>query len=267
MYHKLHVNFDYKEAKVKELINSLDTDNKELTSEIFKKAKRESATDIVIKTIKKLLVTNNLHPGDKLPSEMEISQSLGVSRGSVREAMKILSAYGIVSIKRGDGTYISDNTDGILFDPLLFRLIINSNDINESKEMREMIELGIIKLAIENATEDDIKSLEEIHLYTLKVVNEKLMTVDVAIETELIFHTALGKATGNKMIQTIYNFVMELYIPNIYRNISADKFGAKAVDCHGPIIEAIKKRDIKAGEEAIKHSVEAWKYIYDNFKS
>lgn len=229
------------------------------------KAKRESATDIVINTIKKLMISNSLHPGDKLPSEMEISQSLGVSRGSVREAMKILSAYGIVSIKRGDGTYISDNSDGILFDPLLFRLILNSNDINESKELREMIELGIIKLAIENADENDIKALEEVYQHTLKMVENNLLTAEVIIETELMFHTALGKATGNKMIQTIYNFVMELYVPNMYRNFNNSRYGIESIECHRPIIEAIKNKDLKAGEKAIKHSVDVWKSFYNNY--
>lgn len=248
-------------------INDNDTENKEASSEIFVKASRESATDVVIKSFKKLLITNVLRPGDKLPSEMEISQSLGVSRGSVREAMKILSAYGIVSIKRGDGTYIADNTDGILFDPLLFRLIVKSNDINDSKELREMIELGIIKLAIDNATENDIRLLEDIYNYTVRLVNENLMNGDAIIETELMFHTALGKATGNKMVQTIYNFVMELYVPNIYKNIIHDRFGVEAVECHRPIIEAIKNRDLIAGEEAIKHSVDTWKYLYNNYKA
>ncbi|MGB4438130.1 MAG: GntR family transcriptional regulator, partial [Sedimentibacter sp.] len=124
---------------------SNNNENAELV-DIFKIEKREVATDIVVKTIKRLLITKKLVPGDKLPSETELSQMLNVSRGSIREAMKTLSAYGIVKIKRGDGTYIADTTDGILFDPLLFRLIISQGDVNELKELREMIELGIIKL-------------------------------------------------------------------------------------------------------------------------
>ena len=61
---------------------------------LFTAVKRESAVDIVINNIKQLLIDRRLLPGDKLPSELEISEGLGVSRGSVREAMKILSAFG-----------------------------------------------------------------------------------------------------------------------------------------------------------------------------
>ena len=61
---------------------------------LFKATKRESAVDIVVNSIKQLLADKKLLPGDKLPNELEISEGLGVSRGSVREAMKILSAFG-----------------------------------------------------------------------------------------------------------------------------------------------------------------------------
>lgn len=229
--------------------------------DIFKIEKREVATDVVVKTIKRLLIAKRLVPGDKLPSETELSQMLNVSRGSIREAMKILSAYGIVKIKRGDGTYIADTTDGILFDPLLFRLIINHGDANELKELREMIELGIIKLAIQNATEEDIERLEKAYNYTAKKINSGEFEDEVLIETELMFHTALGKATGNKLIQTIYNFVMDLYVPNIYKDKRDEMFGQEALLCHRPIIDSIICKDLEKGEKAIKHSVEVWKHL------
>lgn len=70
-------------------------------NELFKKDKRESAVDIVVNNIKQLLIERKLKPGDRLPSELEISEGMGVSRGSVREAMKILTAFGLVDIRVG----------------------------------------------------------------------------------------------------------------------------------------------------------------------
>jgi DNA-binding FadR family transcriptional regulator len=233
--------------------------NKNHGIDIIQIAKRESATEIVIKNIKRLLTTNEIHVGDRLPSEMEISQKLSVSRGSVREAMKILSAYGIVNIKRGDGTYIANTIDNILFDPLLFKLIVNSKNINELRELREMIELGIIKLAIKNATEEDIMSLEKSYEFTRKELDKEDLNDEVIIENELMFHTALGKATGNKLIQTIYNFVLDLYIP-------IKIFAKEALSSHRPIIDAIINKDIKAGEDAIRSSVYVWKNL-NEFKA
>ena len=77
-------------------------------SNLFEASKRESAVDLVVNSMKQLLMERTLKPGDKLPSELEISEELCVSRGSVREAMKILSAFGLVDIRVGNGTYVCE---------------------------------------------------------------------------------------------------------------------------------------------------------------
>ncbi|MGI5888583.1 MAG: FadR/GntR family transcriptional regulator, partial [Oscillospiraceae bacterium] len=98
-------------------------------SDFFTYSKRESAVDVVINSIKQLLIDGKLKPGDKIPNELEISQGLGVSRGSVREAMKILSALGIVDIKVGNGTYVRSKPDSELLDSLLFSYYITNPNI------------------------------------------------------------------------------------------------------------------------------------------
>ena len=74
--------------------------------ELFRANKRESAVDFVVNNIKKLLVEQKLKPGDRLPNEVEISEAMNVSRGSVREALRILTAFGLVESRVGTGTYI-----------------------------------------------------------------------------------------------------------------------------------------------------------------
>ena len=69
----------------------------------------------------RLLIDRRLLPGDKLPSELEISEGLGVSRGSVREAMKILSAFGLVDIKVGNGTYVCESPGHGLIDSDVYK--------------------------------------------------------------------------------------------------------------------------------------------------
>ena len=88
---------------------------------LFKAPRRMSAVEMVIENIKELLLTKQLKPGDKLPNEMDLAKSLSASRGSVREAMKILASFGILEIKRGDGTYISDSTSKTAIDHILFQ--------------------------------------------------------------------------------------------------------------------------------------------------
>lgn len=235
-------------------------DNEEVASLFGNQySKRQSATELVMDSIKKGLVKKTLKPGDKLPSETELAEALHVSRGSIREAMKILSAYGIVEVKRGDGTYISNTSEGSIFDPLMFKLIIGQSTFGELKELREMIEIGIIRLAIENAGEEDISDLEESYDFAKNMIQEGKYEDDVIVKAELMFHTALGRATKNKLVQIVYNYVMDLYIPNIYKDKSDEKFGDEALSTHRPIIDAIINKDIEGGEEAIKYSMQIWK--------
>ena len=82
------------ERQNRDIISLLEKDNK----------KKKTATDVVIDKIKSLLLAKELKPGDLIPPENELANAMNVSRGSVREAMKVLSAFGIVEIKRGNGT-------------------------------------------------------------------------------------------------------------------------------------------------------------------
>lgn len=235
--------------------NEIVEDNNILNIE----TKRLTATEIVILNIKNQIISRALQPGDKLPNETMLSKEIGVSRGSIREAMKILSTNGIVEVRRGHGTYIADSTDRIVLNPLLFKLIMSQKNINELRELREMIEIGIINFAIRNRTQEDIEVLEAAYIYMEEKYKDLEYFDEVIVDCELRFHYALGKATKNKLVQTIYNVVLDLYIPNIYKSKLDKRFVREALECHRPIIDAIKERDIQKGESAIKHSVDIWK--------
>ena len=123
-------------------------------SNLFQATKRESAVDIVVNSIKQLLMDKKLLPGDKLPNELEISEGLGVSRGSVREAMKILSAFGLVDIRVGNGTYVSESPDSNLLDSLLFTYFVTNPDVNNLYEFRQIFETDIVELVIDHFDEN-----------------------------------------------------------------------------------------------------------------
>ena len=110
-----------------------------------------SAPDHVIDQIKELLLAGKLRPGDRLPSEFELASGLGVSRGSIRAAMKALEVCGVVDIRRGDGTYICDHVNTKRFNPLVFSLALLGPDIAQLAKFREKIELDILELIIKDS--------------------------------------------------------------------------------------------------------------------
>ena len=220
--------------------------------------KRQSAVDIVIDKIKELLIREQLKPGELLPNEHRLSESLGVSRGSIREAMKILSSFGIVEIRRGDGTYISSSANQRMFDPLLFGMLLSAGGHEDLIELRRILEIGIIDAIIERATDDD---LELLHAQYRELECEITAGDDVETlsQCDLGFHYIMASITKNKMLENIYHFVAEMFAPTMS--------GDYALEPHRLIIEAISKRDKSLAENAIEKHTEVWRGLMANKSS
>ena len=161
-------------------------------SNLFQATKRESAVDIVVNSIKQLLMDKKLLPGDKLPNELEISEGLGVSRGSVREAMKILSAFGLVDIRVGNGTYVSESPDSNLLDSLLFTYFVTNPDVNNLYEFRQIFETDIVELVIDHFDENGAqrKALKK-NLDELEALIRANADTDTIFKKDMEFHHIL----------------------------------------------------------------------------
>ncbi|HTP58575.1 MAG TPA: GntR family transcriptional regulator, partial [Spirochaetia bacterium] len=103
---------------------------------------RASAVDTVIHKIRELVKSGQLKPGDRLPNETELSKAFGTSRGPIREGVKALVALGVLDVRRGDGTYISESSARTAVDQLLFQLLLSKAEQKELRELRSMMELG-----------------------------------------------------------------------------------------------------------------------------
>ncbi len=225
---------------------------------VFESFKKESAVDLVISNVKNLLISNKLNPGDKLPSEPELCKNMSVSRGSLREAMKILSAFGIVDIRRGDGTYITKTDNKIKFDPLLFSLIKSNADMNKYAELRKMMELEIVKLIVKNANEESIDNISRKYNEMEAAMKQGVMNSKIYAEYDLMFHAALGHATQNVLIEIIYNFVMDFFTPSIQHSHEIQTTGLNALRLHKKILDALIEKNMEKATIAIEESIDAW---------
>jgi DNA-binding FadR family transcriptional regulator len=228
---------------------------------LFSEHKRETAVDFVINNVKNLLITKKLIPGDRLPSESELCKSMAVSRSSLREAMKILSAFGIVEIKRGDGTYIAQADNKVKFDPFLFSLIQSQPDIKDLAELRGLMEHSIVRLIIENAGEEDIKNIQKAHSNMETVIARGVFTPQEISYCEGLFHNALGRATKNKLVEKIYGFVMELFDPSIKRTHENEKTGLSVLRIHKNILDSLVEKDYEKAYKAVEESIVQWQKL------
>lgn len=225
---------------------------------LFCANKPKTAVEIIIDSIKTLLITKQIRPGDKLPTEIELAESLQISRGSVREAMKILSSFGIVTIKRGDGTYVSENMTKGLFDPLLFQMILTDFDKEKLLELRELMEIGMMKIVIEQASDEAIRNIREVHEKMVHAVESKRASSRELAQLDSDFHTAVAHSTNNPLIQKIYNFVMEIFLPSLETSVIRGEHGKLSIQLHQNILEGLEKRDLEKTIAAVKLSIEQW---------
>lgn len=169
-------------------------------------------TSIVQQVIDRLtyaMIYKELRPGDRLPTEMELAASFGVGRNSIREAIKILVSFGVLDIRRPEGTFVASGFSDKMINPLLYGIILDQSDSMDSlKELREWVDFGILELALEKAEPEDLFQLEEQLNKLLKEIDggdvEKIFIADDH------FHEAISTAAHNSLLGQIAKLVRTL---------------------------------------------------------
>lgn len=210
---------------------------------------RPTAVGLVVDKIKELLIQQKLKPGDLIPSEQILAEKVGVSRGSVREAMKILSAFGVVEIRRGSGTYISNASNRKLFDSLLFQLLVQPRDYTNLIEIRSMMELYIVRLIVEKASDDELHQLNTILEHFEESLSNPYATDGQTNALDLTYHRMMGACCHNPLLDNMYHFIVDLFTPTINSRTSG------TAEIHRNLQDALNNRDLdKALEVMMEHN-------------
>ncbi|OON86277.1 hypothetical protein BXO88_08340 [Oribacterium sp. C9] len=214
---------------------------------------RLSATQKTINELKEYLLSDEAKIGDKLATEKEVCERLRVGRGTVREAFRNLEAEGYLSIKPGKGAFIvrkSQNDN----DALVSWFTKNRGRIQDYVEFRNIIEPAAARMAAERATDEDIRTLTDIHETFIETSmlmdDEKLAYLDEE------FHTTIMKMTGNEVMEMI-NQSMNKKIMNFRFQTFKIRHNVKnAIEAHGKILRAITDRDADVAEMYMKRHIE-----------
>ena len=154
--------------------------------------------------VKTMIIQSGMKPGDRLPTETELAELFGVSRSTLREAMKFLRAENVVVIRQGSGTFVSAGT-GIGEDPLGLHLTNQENLLYNLFETRMLIEPQIAGLAVERATPEDIRNLE---LMVAEMEQIQINSKETA-EMDVRFHTAVAECTHNDVLIRVVPIINE----------------------------------------------------------
>src|SRR5437870_1218229 len=123
--------------------------------------RRAAVTDEIVAALVSLILDRGLRPGDKLPSERELMVHLSVGRSSLREAIRTLGALGMVEVAVGSGMYVADGGTSALTRPLSWGLLMGGQSTRDVIDARRVIEVELVGLAAERATEEDLAAIAE----------------------------------------------------------------------------------------------------------
>ncbi len=204
----------------------------------------------IIDSIKTDLITGKLSSGDKLPPERDLARQFGVSRTSIREALRTLEILGVIESIQGSGNFITGNYTKSLTESMSMMFLLQQFNSLQISELREALETKAALLAVENITDEQIKRLEEI-------VGEMAVTEDenknVALDSEL--HYTIAAASHNSIIIQILKILEELiniYIKDRRKEILSNRDNVfRLQNIHEKIVHSLKARDSKATHEAI----------------
>jgi GntR family transcriptional repressor for pyruvate dehydrogenase complex len=159
---------------------------------------RERLIDRAAEAIKDHILTNELKGGDRLPSELELARSLGVSRNVIRQAVSSLEMLGVVSVARGRGIYVADLADTDVFRQLAAWIDTSELDNDEYVEVRSIFDRGVFELIVKNASEAALDRIGAIARSLQAASGEE----DIRrLHDE--FHQACLEASGNRFLKTL----------------------------------------------------------------
>lgn len=217
----------------------------------FETVRRDKVYEGVAKQIERLIL-KKLQPGDKLPSERELAESLGVSRSSIRDAIRSLELMGMVEPRQGAGTIVREPSPDSMVNPLANALKRKEDLIGELFDFRKMLEPQLAARAATRVSSDAISEMEVI----LERQEEKLHQGESAVVEDSEFHYAIALAAGNSVVLKVLDTLMDLLRDSRERSLQVEGRPQKSLAGHRRILAAIKRRDAHAAKVAMRRHIE-----------
>lgn len=214
---------------------------------------RPTVTDQIVERITAFILDTKLRPGDKLPSERDLMARLGVGRSSLREAIKTLSAIGIVEVQIGDGMYVSGGQAAVLTKPLSWGLLVGSHSTREVIEARRVVEVELIGLAAARLTPADLEEIATLWA----AMRAHAGDAEAFAEADQALHLAIARAARNTVLYHILDTLRHIIRIWIYKTFSEYPDRQSVFDEHSAIFAALAARDPDAARCAMAAHLDA----------
>ena len=217
-----------------------------------------AVTDEAIGKIKEMIVSGALLPGDRLPKESDLAAQLGLSRNSLREAVRALSLLNILDVRQGDGTYVSSLEPQLLLEAVTFILDFHQDDtVMQAFQVRGILEPAATALAAQRITEPELADLGRL----LDELGDNPSVEDL-VASDLEFHRRIAAASGLPLLCSLLETISGPTVrARIWRGITQEEAVQRTVAEHRSILEALSFHDTEAARAwAVVHiaSITRW---------
>lgn len=227
----------------------------------------ESVVQQVINKITDAIVSGELKPGDRLPPELELIEAMHVSRNTLRAAVQTLRAYGVLEVRRPEGTFVCDSFSPQMINPMIYRVILARQDSQELIGLRKILDMGISKLVIQQGLSKErtakLEALYEALVRELRAAEPNLETI---AEADLRFHDGIARATHNELAVALNDLLQDLTTESRLRSIRRifdNNDSEYLVRVHRKHLDALEKKPGSDIEEALEYSYIYWKESFD----
>ncbi len=197
-------------------------------------------TDEAIEKIKDMILSGELGPGDKLPKEAELAERLGLSRNSLREAVRALSLIRVLDVRQGDGTYVTSLQPELLLEAVKFVLDFHRDStLLQLFEVRRILEPSAVAMAATRMGKAEIAALK-------KILNETHVDLPVEqfIHQDMAFHRTLAEGSGNPVLCSILDgLVAPTTRARIIRGFTEEAALERSLHEHEMIYQGVAERN------------------------
>jgi GntR family transcriptional regulator, transcriptional repressor for pyruvate dehydrogenase complex len=217
-----------------------------------------SKFEAIFKGIHKLIEEDGLRPGDRLPSERELSERLNAGRSSVREVLRSLELLGLISTRRGEGTFLEPVYAHQFVDLLAGFILKNENAKKDVMEMRMILEIGAVRLIQKHpVTKEQTAHLEYLVEKMKRLVYDHQNPKKVMMD----FHAYLIKLTDNYLLTRVWHPVVCFEKAISKEKDDEEKIYRKMIVCYEEIVDAIKEKREWSAISCLERLFAAWRSI------
>lgn len=224
-------------------------------AEIFQRVSTQRASAQIVEQIKEAIREGRLEVGDRLPSEREMAEQLNVSRVTVRDALRVLEARGLITIRVGarGGAFVTAPLGNVVSEGLSDMITLSDLSADEVTETRRVLEVGAVALVCERGTEEDFAELERLCDVGDQAVAEE--RYDMVMSAE--FHLRLVHATHNKALVLLMEVLQDSMLESLRKaREAAPQMGIRGVHEHREIVEAMRAGDVERARAIMTEHLE-----------